>query len=204
MTYPGCFTQQSTFRTILLTTSLLVSSAAAPGLADPTQWSGFDQKLSLQGIGFRVSSPNNTSLSPVKIETTGLALGDQVLQREADGIVTGAEVADLDGDGSPELYIYTTSAGSGSYGNLIGYAVNNGKSLSDIYLPPLEAGDDAAIGYSGHDEFAVVGTTLVRRFPLYRVGDTNAAPGGGTRQLQYTLEPGEAGRVLRLEKVTDY
>jgi hypothetical protein len=33
--------------------------------------------------------------------------------------MVGAHVADLDSDGSPEIYIFTTSAGSGSYGGLI-------------------------------------------------------------------------------------
>jgi len=41
----------------------------------------------------------------------------------------------------------------------------------------------------GHDEFAVVENRLVRRFPVYQEDDTNAAASGGTRQLQYRLEP---------------
>ncbi len=44
----------------------------------------------------------------------------------------------------------------------------------------------------------------MRRFPVYREGDTNAAPSGGTRQLQYRLEPGEAGWLLVPDKVVEY
>lgn len=172
-----------------------LSARAQPGS------SGFDETLVLQGISFRVSTPNASSINPVKIEIAGLELGPSVMEREADGRVTGAEVADLNADGSPELYVYTSSAGSGSYGNLIAFSVNNRKSASDIYLPPL---DEAQDGYMGHDEFAIVEQALVRRFPLYRDGDTNAEPTGGTRQVQYRLVAGEAGWLLRPGRVADY
>ena len=108
---------------VLVTASVsafwIMSSSAGPAAAP-----GFDQTLELQGISFRISSPNNSSLNPVTIEVTGLELGDNTVSPEADGTVTGAQVADLDGNGSPEIYIYTTSAGSGSYGDLIAYCVN--------------------------------------------------------------------------------
>ncbi len=131
-----------------------------------------------------------------------MELGDNTVSSEADGTVTGAQVADLDGNGSPEIYIYTTSAGSGSYGDLIAYAANNRKSLSEIYLPPLSESEDAALGYMGHDTFAITENSLVRRFPVYLAEDTNATPSGGLRQLSYQLEPGEAGWVLRLTTVS--
>ena len=50
----------------------------------------------------------------------------------------------------------------------------------------------------------MVENTLVQRFPVYKEGDANAEPTGGTRQLQYKLEPGEAGWVLRVDKVVEY
>jgi hypothetical protein len=54
-----------------------------------------------------------------------------------------------------------------------------------------------AQGYMGHDQFAVVETTLMRRFPIYRPGDTNAKPTGGTRQISYKLVAGEAGFLFK-------
>ena len=51
-----------------------------------------------------------------------------------------------------------------------------------------------ARGYQGHDAFAIVERYLVRRFPIYRKGDTNAKPTGGLRQIHYRLRPGEAGK----------
>jgi hypothetical protein len=56
----------------------------------------------------------------------------------------------------------------------------------------------------GHDEFAVVENVFVQRFPIYRDGDTNAKPTGGTRQMQYKLVPGEAGWVLKVDRVVEY
>lgn len=138
------------------------------------------------------------------VTQTGLSEQQGPVKVEIDGSVAGAEIADLDSNGFPEIYIYVTSAGSGSYGSLVGYAVNKGKSMSDIFLPPVS--DDAKHnkGYMGHDEFAVVEGTFVQRFPIYKDTDTNAQPTGKTRQLQYKLKAGEAGWVLRLDKAIEY
>ena len=57
--------------------------------------------------------------------------------------------------------------------------------------------------YGKRYSFAVEGRRLVQRFPLYRPGDANASPGGGTRALFYRLAPGEAGWQLVLDKAED-
>ena len=165
---------------------------------------GFDQVFKLHGIAFHVTSANDSSLNQLEITPSGLEIDNSAIKREIDGTVTGADVADANGDGSPEIYVYVTSAGSGSYGQLIAYSANKKKSLSEIYLPPLEDNPANAKGYMGHDEFRLVENTLVRRFPIYLQGDTNAAPTGGTRQLQYKLTAGEAGWVFKLDKSMTY
>lgn len=154
--------------------------------------------------GSRVISTNAGSLNRLRIEPKGLKSGNQVIERDIDGTVTGAEVADLNVDGSPELYVYVTSAGSGSYGSLVAYAANKKKFLSEIYLPPLQDDPKALKGYLGHDEFRVVESTLVRRFPVYRDKDTNAQPTGGNRQIQYKLKAGEAGWILKPDRTASY
>ncbi len=169
----------------------------------PTLQSPFDRSLTLQGVTFRVASANSGSINQLEITPSGLEVDNSPVVREIDGTVSGAEAADLNADGSPELYVYVTSAGSGSYGSLVAYSANRRKSLSEIQLAPITDDAKASDGYMGHDEFAVVGNTLVRRFPIYRAGDTNAAPSGGTRQLHYKLSPGEASWVLRLDRMTD-
>jgi hypothetical protein len=164
----------------------------------------FDQTLTLQGIGFHVRSANSGSINELTITPSGLAIKNDVIVRSIDGQITRAEVADLDADGSPEVYIVVRSAGSGSYGTLVAYSANKRKSLSEIHLPPVSDDAKAARGYMGHDDFAVVEGTLVRRFPVYKETDTNAAPSGGVRQMQYKLRPGEATWQLKLDRVVEY
>jgi hypothetical protein len=187
----------------------IAGPAAKAGSIDPlravaTTGRPFDATLELQRIRFRVTATNEGSINRMTIVPSGLESENRPVEREIDGVVTAAEVADLDVDGSPEIYVYVQSAGSGSYGSLVAYSANRRKSLSEISLPPVDGSAAIAKGYMGHDEFAVVENTFVRRFPLYRDGDANNRPTGGTRQLQYKLEGGEAGWRLRLDRVVEY
>jgi len=165
---------------------------------------GFEETFELQGISFHVSSANNSSINTLTIQPSGLEIDNSSMVVEIDGTVTSAEIADLDSNGWPEIYVYVNSAGSGSYGSLVAYAVNSGKSVSDIYLPPVSDDKVNSVGYMGHDDFAVVESTFVQRFPIYLENDTNANPSGGTRQLQYKLTAGEASWVLKLDRVVEY
>jgi hypothetical protein len=164
----------------------------------------FEKKLTLLGVTFEVKCANDSSLNQVTITPSGLEEDNEAVTVEGDGTVTGAEVADLNADGSPEVYVYVQSAGSGGYGSLIAYGANRKKSMSAIYLEELKEGSEHLEGYMGHDEFAVVESTLVRRFPIYKEGDSNVAPSGGMRQFQYKLKAGEAGWLLALDKVVEY
>lgn len=164
---------------------------------------GFDATYALDGISFRVSSADNSSLNQLVVEPAGLEIVNDRLETTIDGSVAGAEIADLNGDGSPEIYIYISAAGSGSYGSLTAYSANNRKSVSQIYLPPLSDDEAAAVGYMGHDEFAVAGSCLVRQFPIYERGDTNVAPSGGVRQIKYKLVAGESGWLLKVDAVAE-
>lgn len=164
----------------------------------------FDRTLTLQGIRFHVTSANAGAANELNIVPSGLAIDNAPIVRTVDGQVTGADVADLNADGSPEVYVYVRSTGPGAHGGLVAYSANRRKSLSAINLPALADEDEAARGYRGHDEFAVVERSLVRRFPVYRDGDPEAAPRGGVRQLSYRLEKGEASWQLRLDRFIDY
>jgi len=170
----------------------------------PLTGGAFDRTFEWQGIRFRVSSANEGSLNTLRIFPAGLEIDNSPIVREIDGTVTGAEVADLNADGSPEIYVYVTSAGSGSYGSLVAYSANRRKSLSEIYLPPVTENKAASEGYRGHDQFAVLEGVLGHRFPVYRPTDINAKPTGGMRQIQYKLIPGEAGWILKVDRVVAY
>ena len=186
-------------KTILLTTALLATNLYA-NQVDIAK--GFDKVLKLQGITFHVQATNEGSLNQLIITPSGLEIVNDVIKQEIDGSVIGAEVADINADGSPEIYIYVNSAGSGAYGSLVAYSANNKKSLSEIYLAPLKDDKKNAVGYMGHDEFTVIENTFARRFPVYKKEDSNANPTGGIRQLEYKLVPGEATWQLKLHKST--
>ena len=184
-------------RSILLATALLTTTLYA-------NQSSFDKVLKLQGITFHVQATNEGSLNQLTITPNGLSISNDVIKQEIDGSVTGAEIADLNNDGSPEIYVYITSAGSGSYGSLIAYSANNKKSLSGIYLAPLEDDKKNSVGYMGHDEFTIIENSFARRFPVYNEGDANCCPKGGTRQLQYKLKMGEASWQLKLYNSVEF
>ena len=161
----------------------------------------FAQVLELQGVTFNVVSPNEASANSVTVSTTGLEIDNSAWSQEVDGIVTRAEVADLNVDGSPEVYVYVKSTGVDAKGSVVAYVANNRKSLSIAFMAPLSDTPGAADGYRGQDEFAVLESVLGRRFPIH---DETGAPTGRMRQLQYTLNAGEAGWILKVDRILEF
>jgi len=148
-----------------------------------------------------VTSPNSTTSNTVTVSTTGLANDNSSWSQDINGLVTGAEVADLDVDGSPEVYVYVKSNGADAKGSVVAYVANDRKSLSMASMPPLTDTPGAADGYRGGDEFAVLEGVLGRRFPIHGEG---GALTGRTRQLQYKLTPGEAVWVLVPDRTAEF
>lgn len=155
-------------------------------------------------VGFRLQASSGSSLNNLTITPMGLEIDATSRVLELDGTAYLAELADLDSNGWPEVYVYSSSAGSGSYGALTAFAINKGKSATPIHLPSIDTNPEASEGYQGHDEFRVVENRLVRRYPVYKNTDTNAQPSGGTRQLQYRLAAGEASWQLEIDRIVNY
>ncbi len=107
------------------------------------------------------------------------------LRQKVDGFIVDADTADLDQDGSPEIYFYCCTYGSGSFGKVYGFQFFP-NSFDAIKCEPLTKSQ--AKGYMGHDSFKIEFGSLMRRFPLYLAGDSNAQPSGGTRLVRYKLE----------------
>jgi len=174
-----------------LTAAALLLATALPGSA----WAGaaFNKILALQGMNFQVQSSGEGSQQLLTITTTGAKPPIKPIRQTVNGQVVGAKAADLNGNGTPEIYVFVQGAGSGSYGELVAYAVM-GSELSSIYLQELTGPN--AQGYLGHDQFEVVEGCLVRRFPIYKPGDTNAKATGGKRHICYGLQQGEASWIF--------
>jgi hypothetical protein len=156
--------------------------------------SGFREVLQMHGITYEVSSPNLPRGNTLRIVPRGLADNSEIVQ-PIDGIVAGAEIADLSIDQAPEVYVYVRLPGDDQRLSLVAYASNRNKSLSMVYLPPLEDVPGAAAGYAGHDAMAVIESVFARRFPI---------SGDKTRQIQYRLAQGEAAWVLKFDRMDEF
>jgi hypothetical protein len=165
--------------------------------AEPTP--PFDQKQELQGITFQVFSPNNRSGNALAVTPTGLEEDNKPIEMNVAGIITRIEVADINVDGFPELYVYGFD---GKSQILFAWSANKKKSLSQIFLPDLDPAQSK--GYRGGDEYAVVEGILARRFPIYPDEQPESKPTGKTRQIQYKLHAGEAGWLLKADKVIEF
>lgn len=160
----------------------------------------FIKRLSLNTISFEI----NLIDKQLTIQPSGLTKDNTKVSKEIEGTITNAEIGDLNKDGFPEVLVYITSDGSGSYGSVIGYSVNDGKSMSEIFMPDIFDNPKASKGYMGHDEFAIVENSFCRRFKTYNPQDTNSNPTGKMRQIQYQLKEGENSRVFAVDKITEF
>ena len=163
----------------------------------------FQKSLQFKSISFDITTKGSGSLRQLTIQPKGFEETNKSFELEIDGKVTDARVADLNSDGFPELLIFTQSAGSGSYGNVIAFSANGAKSMSRVYFPPANENPKLNKGYMGHDTFLINESTLIQEFPIYKEGDPNSNPTGGVRRIQYKLVDGEASRKFVTDKISE-
>lgn len=140
----------------------------------------FKQVLKLQGIVFNVESANKNSGNTLWIVPSGLTESESAIQLPVAGVVTKAQVADLNKDGSPEIYVSVNRLNGRNF--LVAYAANRKKSLSQVTLPPLQGVAD----YLADDVFSVTADGLRREF------QTKSGP----RHVDYSLQAGANGWLL--------
>lgn len=136
------------------------------------------------------------------IRPVGLTKDNREVVRELKEDVKSAEIGDIDGDNSPELFFYVKSVNNGL--TVVGYSTNNGKSLSEVSLTPIAENDTILNGYRGEDKYAMVENNLIRRFPIFEKEDNNFKKTGKMRQIQYKLKRGEACKILEIDKVIEF
>lgn len=157
----------------------------------------FTKWLSMDKISFAIEQQDNK----LTIRPMGLEIDNTPADHTVNGKAYDAELEDINSDGFPEVLVYLRD--SKGYGSVIGYSVNNGKSMSDIYFQGISQRKDLQKGYRGKDEFGIVETTFVQRFPIYNEkGSTSKT--SKTRQIQYKLKDGEASRYFAIDKVVEY
>jgi len=138
------------------------------------------------GVSARVWMPVNEPRS------TGTYRGEIVWQdgtshsvsAKREGMLGDVWLADLCGDGTPELVVTCASAGSGSYGTVDVYRYEAGR-VVEVDVAPLDA--EQSTGYMGHDSFFIDDGRLYRSHPVYADGDPNAEPTGGQSSFWYSF-----------------
>ena len=163
----------------------------------------FQKTLPFKGLSFDINTKGSGSLRQLVIQPKGFEETNKSFELEIDGKVTDAQVTDLNSDGFPEVLIFTQSAGSGSYGNVIAFSANGVKSMSRVYFPPANENPKLNKGYMGHDTFLINESALIQEFPIYKEGDPNSNPTGGVRRIQYKLVNGEASRKFVADKISE-
>ncbi|WP_434035958.1 MliC family protein [Formosa sp. 4Alg 33] len=176
--------------------SLADTYSKIDGDLDPKQIdkTGYSKSLEYNNILFLIEEKDGM----VTVTPEGLEAGASETYTVT-GEIINAEVDDLNNDTFPELLIYTKS-GVHNIGEVIGFSVNNGKSLSKINIPKVSDSAETNQGYQGYDEFAMVEGTFIQRFPIYE----NNEPTEKIRQIQYKLEDAEGIRQLVVNKIMNY
>ncbi len=177
-----------------------------PAIEKPTvekETYSFQKTLQFKGISFDINTKGSGSLRQLVILPKGFEETNKSFELEIDGKVTDTQITDLNSDGFPEVLIFTQSAGSGSYGNVIAFSANGVKSMSRVYFPPVSENSKLNKGYMGHDTFLINESALIQEFPIYKEGDPNSNPTGGVRRIQYKLVNGEASRKFVADKISE-
>jgi len=152
------------------------------------QGCSFRKTVQQGGYLFDVSSRPADGCAVQIVEVVVRRGGKQLarLKSDVDFLAEGAWSADLDGEGRPELVVASRSVKVGGRGTLDVYWLE-GSRLRRAEMPAHEEG----AGYRGEDTFRPAGHRILRSFPLYRDGDPDGRPGGGTRSMQYLFRGGE-------------
>lgn len=157
--------------------------------------------LSCETFGFDVEASGEGSLQEIEIRLSGFPDSINSIHFTSEPI-TGAEAGDMNGDGYPEVLVYTQSAGSGSYGNVTAYTYTPDKGFRPILFPELADDPSLNEGYRGHDRFQLDGTRLSRRFPLYSENAPNSEANDSSRTVFYSLGLDEQRPRFRIDGAT--
>ncbi len=158
--------------------------------------SSFVKSLRYTIYSFTLTAPDSGRVPRLTVQAYRGQLLLTTFQVPVEGPIIGAEVADLDGNRFPEVYAYSQSSGSGSFGRVYGWQFLPERK-ADIMTPDWRFTDNN--GYMGHDSLWIERNILCRRYPVYRPGDANAEPTGGIRMMRYRLRQAGNGYVLQAE-----
>jgi len=178
-----------------LAATLLAVTLSVPATA-ATNSCTFKKQLRQAELTFDIASRPAAGCAVQVIDITLRRSGKSVCRYRADVdyLAEKAWLADISGDGRPELVIASSSVNSEARGALDVYQIEK-NSLRRASLPKL---DDSG-GYRGGDRFFLDERQIVRTFPVYRAGDAVNNPGGGSQTLKYDFSDGKISLRVKQE-----
>jgi len=179
----------------IMAATLLMSTFSLPATA-ATRSCTFNKQLRQAELAFDISSRPAAGCAVQVIDVT-LRRGGKFLSRiraDVDYLAEKAWLADLSGDGRPELVIASSSVDNQARGALDVYQIEK-NSLRRASLPKP---DDSG-GYRGGDSFFLDDRQIVRTFPVYRDGDAVNKPSGGSQTLKYDFGDGKISLRVKQE-----
>jgi hypothetical protein len=147
----------------------------------------FDREITQGNYRFSVKTYGSQEQRVASIRSyRGTAQTIDPLRLDITGSITNVMSGDLNGNGKPELYIFTDNKRAN--GGLYAYEFGE-RGYTPITAPGNPSGT-AGTGYSGQDTYQISGNKLIRTFP---VSSTTAAADGSTpaatsRSVEYTLD----------------
>lgn len=182
----------------ILAATLLMTAISMP-VSATTRSCTFKKQLRQAELAFDISSRPAAGCAVQVIDITLRRSGKFVSRYRADVdyLADKAWLADITGDGRPELVIASSSVDNEARGALDVYQIEK-NSLRRTALPKL---DDSG-GYRGGDRFFLDDHQIVRTFPVYLAGDAANKPSGGSRTLKYDLSDGKLALRIKQENQT--
>jgi hypothetical protein len=154
-----------------------------------------DTTLKTGKVGYRVDCKNkNIDQNQLTIRPVGFESGAREMSFGIRGRVAKTEIDDLNNDGFPDLILYIYSDSNSAFGTVYAFLSEANKSITPCALPDVMLDGKINTGYKGHDQFSLMESYLLQKFPIYRPGDDKDKPTGGIRSLLYQLVRGEDGK----------
>lgn len=151
----------------------------------------FTRDLTQGNARFEIRTTGSSAQRQLTIRSyRGAALTSDPVRLDINGAVREAVAADLNGNGKPEIYIFT-DAGTAN-GGFYGYEFGE-RGYAPITGPGSISGT-AGVGYAGKDTYTLANNMLTRSFPVSNgtASATATEPGTTTsssRTITYTLDP---------------
>ena len=179
----------------ILAATLLTAALSVPATA-ATRNCTFKKQLRQADLAFDIASRPAVGCAVQVIDIT-LRSGGKFVSRyraDVDYLAEKAWLADITGDGRPELVIASSSVDNEARGALDVYQIEK-NSLRRAALPKLEEPS----GYRGGDRFFLDDHLIVRTFPVYLAGDAANKPSGGSQTLKYDFGGGKLSLRVKQE-----